>query len=128
METDPDRTAEADLVALSEALTRPRTAECLFCFVDRMLNAFGCDQTLRWVRRWRELRLPRATGLERRLGRSGAFCDCEVFLNGWTVREDLLVPDQNGDGDWPPERPECPGVGPRSSQPCSTWVPLRRGW
>ncbi|MCW2509089.1 MAG: uncharacterized protein JWP68_2237 [Modestobacter sp.] len=128
METDPDRTAEADLVALSEALTRPRTAECLFCFVDRMLNAFGCDQTLRWVRRWRELRLPRATGLERRLGRSGAFCDCEVFLNGWTVREDLLVPDSQGEQDWPPERPACPGVGPRSSQPCSTWEPLRRPW
>jgi hypothetical protein len=128
MESDPVRTAEADLVALSYALTRPRPQECLFCFVDRMLEAFGCDCTLRWVRRWQELRLPRATGLERRLGRSGAFCDCEVFLNGWTVREDLLVPDDNGEGDWPAERPECPGVGPRSSQPCATWVPLRRGW
>jgi hypothetical protein len=128
MESDPVRTAEADMVALSDALPRPRPQECLFCFVDRMLVAFGCDCTLRWVRRWRELRLPRATGLERRLGRRGAFCDCEVFLNGWTVREDLLVPDDNGEGDWPAERPECPGVGPRSSQPCSTWVPLQRGW
>ena len=128
MEIDPVRTAEADLVALSDTLTRPAGQECLFCFVDRMLTAFGCDCTLRWARRWRDLRLPRATGLERRLGRRGAFCDCEVFLNGWTAREDLLVPDENGYGNWPTERPECAGVGPRSSQPCSTWVPLRRPW
>jgi len=93
METDPVRAAEADLITLSDTLTRPRPRECLLCFVDRMLQAFGCDQTLRWARRWRDLRLPRATGLEARLGRSGAFCDCEVFLNGWTVREDLLMPD-----------------------------------
>ena len=127
METDPARTAETDLVALSDALTRPRAAECLFCFVDRMLDEFGCDGTLRWVRRWRDLRLPRATGLERRLGRSGAFCDCELFLNGWTVRDDLLVRDEDGEADWPPQRPACPGVGPRSSQPCATWEPRRRG-
>jgi Protein of unknown function (DUF2695) len=128
MDPDPATAAETDLVALSEALTRPRPGECLLCFVDRMLQSFGCDVTLRWVRRWRDLRLPRASGLERRLGRSGAFCDCEVFLNGWTVRDDLLVPDDSGDGNWPPERPECAGVGSPSSQPCSTWVPLRRPW
>jgi hypothetical protein len=127
METDPVRTAETELIALSDELTRPGPGECLFCFVDRMLVAFGCDCTMRWVRRWREVRLPRASGLENRLGRRGAFCDCEVFLNGWTVREDLLVPDEDGEADWPRERPPCPGVGPRSSQPCSTWVPRRRG-
>jgi hypothetical protein len=127
METDPASTTEADLVALSDTLTRPRPRECLFCFVDRMLTAFGCDCTLRWVRRWRELRLPRASGLEERLGRRGGFCDCEVFLNGWTVRDDLLVADEDGERDWPSERPECPGVDPRSSQPCTTWVPRRGG-
>ena len=128
METDPVRTAEADLVALSDALTRPHPRECLFCFVDRMLVAFGCDCTLRWARRWRDQRLPRATGLERRLGRSGAFCDCEVFLNGWTVRADLCVLDEDGYDDRPPERPACAGVGSRSSQPCATLVPQERGW
>ena len=128
METDPARTAEAELAALSEALTRPRPQECLFCFVDRMLEAFGCDRTLRWAQRWRDLRLPGAAGLERRLADRGACCDCEVFLNGWTVREDLLVPDDDGYRDWPADRPPCPGVGPQSSRPCSTWVPLRRGW
>jgi hypothetical protein len=35
METDPVRTAEADLVAPSGTLTAPRARECLFCFVDR---------------------------------------------------------------------------------------------
>lgn len=128
METEPVRTAEADLAALSDAATRPRPQECLFCFVDRMLTAFGCDKTLRWVRRWRELRLPRASGLERRLESRGGFCDCEVFLNGWTVRADLLVPDEHGEGDWPAQRPPCAGVSARSSQPCSTWVPVRRPW
>ena len=125
---DPTRAAEAGLVALSDELTTPRPQECLFCFVDRMLTAFGCDNTLRWVRRWRELRRPRAAGLEGRLGRSGAFCDCEVFLNGWTVRDDLLVPDAHGEGDWPPRRPDCAGTGPRSSQPCATWVRRQRDW
>ena len=53
MDPDPVRSAEADLVALSDALTRPAPAECLVCFVDRMLTTFGCDGTFRWVRRWR---------------------------------------------------------------------------
>jgi hypothetical protein len=117
-----------DPAAATDALPVPRDGECVLCFVDRALDALGCDTTLRWATRWRQLRAPGVRGLERRLEARGGFCDCEVFLNGWTVREDLLVPDPNGDGDWPPERPECPGVGPRSSQPCSTWVPLQRGW
>src|SRR4051794_19687751 len=110
MEKDPVHAAEADRVALSEELTRPGPQECLLCFVDRMLRSSGCDGSLRWARRWRDLRLPRATGLERRLGRSGAFCDCELFLDGWTVREDPLEPD-GGHGTGPGERPECAGVG-----------------
>jgi len=132
MDPDPVRSAEADLAALSDALTRPAPAECLLCFVDRMLTTFGCDGTFRWVRRWRALRVPGATGLERRLGRIGAFCDCELFLNGWTVRDELLVPDEDGaeggggGGDRPPDVPGCSGVDPRSTQPCSTWVALRR--
>jgi hypothetical protein len=128
MDTGPSREAEEHVTALAAELTTPGEGECVFCFIDRMLDAFGCDTTLRWARRWRDLRLPRATGLEARLGRRGGFCDCEVFLNGWTVRPELLVPDEHGELDWPADRPPCPGVGPRSAQPCSTWLPLRRPW
>src|SRR5438105_4691710 len=82
-----------DRACLASILTEPRPDECVLCYVDRMLDAFGCDTTLRWARRWRDLRRPRATGLERRLESRGGFCDCEIFLNGWTLREDLWVPD-----------------------------------
>ena len=80
---------EQQLSDLSTTLTTPEPAECVLCYVQRMLGAFGCDCTLRWARRWRDLRLPGATGLERRLESRGGYCDCEVFLNGWTLRDDL---------------------------------------
>ena len=126
METDPARTAETDLVALSDALNRPRTAECLFCFVDRMLGEFGCDGTLRWVRRWRGLVRPRAAGLERRMGTRGGFCDCEIFWNGWDLRSELQVPGEDGELEWPDVLPRCAGIGRRSTQPCAHWEPRRR--
>jgi hypothetical protein len=124
-----DTTADAlecELAAISLAMTEPDEDECVLCYVDRMLRAFGCDRTLRWVRRWRDLRRPRATGLERRMEARGGFCDCEVFLNGWTLRDELLVPDDDGEPAEPAIRPGCAGVGPRSSQPCANWAPWRR--
>ena len=120
---DRDRAA---LAALSAALTAPAPKECVLCYVVRMLDAFGCDTTLRWARHWRAVRLPPATGLERRLQARGGFCDCEVFLNGWTLRDELQVPDEDGRPDRPAERPPCTGVGPRSSRPCGIWRPWRR--
>ena len=114
------------LASLAEALTAPAPAECVLCFADRMLDAFGCDGTLRWARRRRDVRLPRVTGLERRLESRGGCCDCEVFLNGWTHRDDLQVRDEDGGLDWPAVHPVCARVGPRSSQPCANWVPWRR--
>jgi hypothetical protein len=117
---------EADVAALSDALTRPEDGECVLCYVRRMLDAFGCDTTLRWARRWRDLVRPSATGLERRLERRGGFCDCEIFGNGWTLHDDLCVLIEDGDADWPPEPPPCAEVAPRSSQPCSNWVARRR--
>ena len=122
MEIRTPEELEQHLSDLSAMLTEPAPGECVLCFTERMPGAFGCDCT----RRWRDLRLPRATGLERRLGSRGGFCDCEVFLNGWGLRADLLVPDADGEPAWPAERPPCAGVGPRSSQPCAIWVPWRR--
>ena len=118
--------AEEHLTALASAMTAPRPRECVLCYVNRMLDAFGCDTTLRWARRWRALRAPRATGLERRLEARGGFCDCEIFLNGWALRDDLQVEDEEGELTWPEERPACRGAAGRSSQPCANWVEYRR--
>lgn len=119
--------AERHVADLADHLTRPSDDECLLCYVIRMLSEFGCDTTLRWATRWRDVRVPRATGLERRLESRGGFCDCEVFWNGWTLRADLLVPDQfDRDPAWPEELPTCAGVDRRSSQPCRLWEPWRR--
>jgi hypothetical protein len=117
---------EAHVAQLSEALTEPHHDECVFCYVNRMLTAFGCDTTLRWARRWRDLLRPRATGLERRLEARGGFCDCEIFWNGWTLREDLQERTEDGDLEWPASLPPCAGLAPRSSQPCANWEPWRR--
>jgi Protein of unknown function (DUF2695) len=126
---DPTDTATLDeqFVALGEELTRPAPGECVLCYLHRMLRAFGCDTTLRWVRRWRDLVRPGLATFERRFEARGGFCDCEVFWNGWTLRDDLRVLDENGDLEWPAELPRCAGLGPRSARPCTHWRPRRRG-
>ena len=106
-------------------LTDPHEGECLFCYVYRMLE-FGClPYRLAWARQWRDLRAPRATNLERRLGARGGFCDCEIFLNGWQPRD--LVLDGNGDYAYPATMPPCRGVRRGSTRPCPLWVPKPPG-
>jgi hypothetical protein len=120
---------ERELALVSAALTEPEGGECVLCYVARMLENFGCDNTLRWVRRWRDLRRPRATGLERRMQSRGGFCDCEIFMNGWALRADLMLVDEDDEFEDPDVLPPCAGVRPRSSQPCTNWEPWRRrGW
>jgi hypothetical protein len=72
---------QAEMAELSFRLTEPGERECLRCFLLRMLAEFGCDNTCRWTRRWRDLRSPGAKGLIRRLERMGGCCDCEVIFN-----------------------------------------------
>ncbi len=67
------------------------------------------------------------TGLERRLQARGGCCDCEAFLGGRTVHEDLQVPGEDGEAAWPAVRPPCAEVEPRSSRPCADQQPWRRG-
>jgi hypothetical protein len=74
--------AESLLRDLAHGLTEPQEGECLFCFVARMMDEHGCDHTLRWATRYRDLCAPRATALEERLSRMGAFCDCGIFRHG----------------------------------------------
>jgi len=112
---------ENELVVLSALLTAPEEGECLFCYVFRMLTVHGCNNRLRWAARWRDLRAPRATALERTLGSRGGYCDCEIFMNGWTASPAI----------WPDPMPKCQDVRPRSSQPCSHWQRMSRrggGW
>ena len=120
---DPTDAATLDeqFVALGEVLTEPAHDECVLCYVVRMLDAFGCDTTLRWTRRWRDRIRPGATALERRFEARGGFCDCEIFWNGATLREALCVPSEDGDLGWPVTLPPCAGLAPRSSQPCANW-------
>ena len=118
---------EGELVTLSELLTTPRGSECLFCYAYRMLNCHGCNGKLRWAAHWRDLRAPRATALERRLGSHGGYCDCEIFMNGWTASSAITTYDFETDDEiWPNPMPECQGVRPRSTQPCPLWQRLSR--
>ena len=99
---------EAELVRLGQMLTEPGQRECLRCYLIRMLNEFGCDNTHRWTRRWRDARAPRANALVERLQRRGACCcDCEVIFNVFSdyPRTSRLLP--------------CVGVSrPGSTRPC----------
>ncbi len=101
----------------------PNADECVLCYLARMLQSHGCDTTLRWARRWRDARLPRATGLERRFEARGGYCDCEVVMNAWTLQAAADAPDV-ADGVW--RFPPCAGVSAQSSEPCDLWEPVRR--
>jgi hypothetical protein len=135
MDTEPLITdTENDLRILSTALTDPHEGECLLCYVHRMLE-FGCTG-LRWALRYRDLRAPRATALEGRLGQQGGFCDCEIFLNGYEPAKELWTPgreqDEGGRTYWidaePPEQlPPCRGVRAGSTKGCTLWVRQWRG-
>ena len=136
MTTDGVTEIERWLREVSVDMTTPRDGECLLCFMVRQLDELGCDTTLRFAQRYRDLRVPRATALERRLEQVGGFCDCEVFMNGYTLDRRWWTPEKEidtGDG-WvevidaqPPDpMPSCQGVGPRTIQPCALWVRQRR--
>lgn len=128
--------AERELRSLSAALTEPREGECLLCYVYRMLE-FGCTG-LRWSRRYRDERAPRATSLEHRLGQKGGYCDCEIFLNGYELAPEHWLPPEDAVGrggtcvedpsSYPDPLPDCRGVRRGSTQGCALWVRLRRGW
>jgi Protein of unknown function (DUF2695) len=123
--TDAVQEAEAIVLDLTRRLTGPRDGECLCCYVVRMLDDHGCDTTLRWATRYRDLRAPRATALEERLGRMGGFCDCEIFMNGMDLVPRLRVgPD--GEEQWPTPLPSCAGVRTGSTQGCANWTRRRR--
>lgn len=77
--------AEQEIAELARRITDPGPRECLRCYLIRMLDAFGCDNTHRWTTKWRDMRAPRATALIDRLAwRGGCCCDCEIIFNVYT--------------------------------------------
>lgn len=126
--------AESILAAAADSLLGIRPGECLFCYVIRMLP-LGCTG-LRFARHYRDVRAPRAVALEKRLGQKGAFCDCEIFLNGWTLADQFVIPEQEfedetgeiviEDATWPEPLPGCFGARAGSTQPCELWRTQRR--
>lgn len=122
-----DQAAEQHMRVVPDGrTTKPRSGECLACYVRRMIREFGCDCTLRFAMRYRDQMAPRATGLEARLGDMGGFCDCEIFLNGLRVADHLCDQDEFGSMVGPAEMPVCRQVRPGSTQPCVNWTPRRR--
>ena len=118
---------ERELRHLSVEITQPKHGECLHCYVYRMLE-FGCTG-LRWATRYRDLKAPRATALSGRLMSKGAGCDCEIFMNSWSLRHTYQVWDPEAEEyDYPEELPGCQGVRAGSIQPCGLWTVQDRRW
>ncbi len=137
--SDAVTAAEAMVLDLTRRLTLPEERECLYCYVARMVDDHGCDNTLRWAVRFRDLRAPRAKALAERLGRMGGFCDCEMFLNGVTLagrapfEEDAWCDcdgwcdcRQDDVADPVERRLPCLGVRAGSTRGCGQWSSLRR--
>lgn len=129
---DEPITAEAELHVreLAELWLAPHERECLACYLDRAIAAFGCQGDLRFAGRFRDLAAPRATALERRLSDSGGCCDCEVLMNGmqpaWHLWKPRRVEVVEGwaterDAEPPDEMPPCTRVRRGSTQPCRNW-------
>jgi hypothetical protein len=72
---------ETEIVDLARRLTEPRAAECLRCFLLRMITEFGCDGTYRWAIRWRDECAAQPDKLLDLLARRGGCCDCEILVN-----------------------------------------------
>jgi hypothetical protein len=137
VETTPEvQEAERILADASVILLDPDLGECLLCYVHRMLEEYGCNCRLRFAGHYRDVRAPRATALERRLGLSGGYCDCEIFLNSYDLRLEYWLPmvvmEEDGDeyreaATGPTPLPLCRGARAGSTQPCSLWSRRGRG-
>lgn len=122
-ETSVAAEAERYLQAVVEA--GPQEGECLVCFVTRMIEEHGCDTTYLWARRFRDLRSPTATGLEKRYWQRQLTCDC-LLLRAHRLVRALMVRDVHTDDLEPPVRlPTCAGVRRTSTQACANWERVR---
>lgn len=90
---------------------------------------FGCTG-LRWARRYRDLRGASRDSPRGASDVEGAGCDCEIFMNGWSLRREYKIYDPECEEyEYLEERPECKGVRTGSVQPCGLWVvQSRQDW
>jgi hypothetical protein len=112
MRATPVTEAEELVRSLANTLTAPQSAECLPCYLDRVLRIAPCDGTLRLAKRYRDAVAPQATALERRMHDSGGYCDCEILWNVYPSKSDDVHP--------------CRGVRKGSTSPCELWGRPRR--
>ena len=82
----------ADALGAGRGRGRAADGRGLVCFVDRMVAEHGCDGSLLWSVRFRDLRSPTATALENPLPRTGR-CDCMVLQKAYTPVREVLVRD-----------------------------------
>lgn len=74
--------AELAVRELSETLTAVAPGECLYCYLLRMLDAFGCAGDHRLTERWRAAQPRQMPWLRRWVQAGGGLCcDCEVVMN-----------------------------------------------
>jgi hypothetical protein len=81
MDTVTTEDIEQELEKLAAGVTAAMPDECLFCYLVRMLDGFGCDTTLRWTDRWRDQQPVALCWLTAWLHSGGGYCDCEVLFN-----------------------------------------------
>ena len=104
-------------------MLEPQEGECLVCFVERALAGTPCDRTRRWAGHFREVRVPGAVGLDRRLDDVGAGCDCAIRGRGYRLVRELCERDLDTDElREPVPLPPCAGVRRTSARPCTNWV------
>jgi hypothetical protein len=108
MHTSIDDEAEDLVRAAADALTAPLPEECLPCYLDRIVRDVPCDGSLRLSSHYRDSVAPRGTALEERLRLRGGFCDCEVLMNVFEPKSELVMP--------------CKGVRRGSTQACALWL------
>jgi hypothetical protein len=83
---DPIQAAEQLLASHSAELTDPREGECLYHYLDRMLETLGCAGH-RFTERWAKDRRVRGRPvLEWAVATGGCCCDCEVIMNSFRAR------------------------------------------
>lgn len=110
------------MAAVTDETDVPRGEECLACYVARMVEAHGCDLSLRWASLYRDTIAPGDRRLERRLEERGGTCDCEVPVVCWTLAPPWATGSPAwGESLWPDSLPPCAGVSVRSTSPCLRW-------
>ena len=82
----------------------------------------GCDSSLLWAIRFRDLRSPTATALERRFLAQAVRCDCLVLQKAYQPVREVLVRDVHTDElERPAQLPPCAGVRRTNTRPCANW-------